>query len=157
MGASDGAVCLDEPGEQLGQDLRANSHTRVGDGELDPTVDALEVDGNATSVRSELDGVGEQVVHDLQETRGVSVDHVRDGIDRGLHVQPFGLRSWTDEIGRLLNHPCKIDGAEVQHQLPGDDPRDVEQVADELRLSARPRARSRRSVARREAHRGRCA
>ena len=92
---------------------------------------------HAAARRRELDGVREQVPHDLLQAAGIAGD--RSGQpDRGC--APAGCpwrRRPAHRLDRRLDDRERVERLHVEPELARDDAAHVEQIVDELRLDAR--------------------
>ena len=106
----------------------------VADGDLDVRVDALQADLHPAAARRELDGVREQVPHDLLQPLRVAGDRHAGLIERRLQPDALGGRRRRHGVDRVWITSARFDRPDVEPQLAGDDPRHVEHVADQLLL-----------------------
>jgi len=137
VGAGARAVRLTEALEDVIDEGGLDALPAVAHGDLDGRGDARQPDLDAPATRSELHGVREEVPDHLLEARGVS-DHVaRAGIQDRRDAYVLRVRRGAHDVDRGLDHAHELHGHDVEPHLAGDDPRDVEEVLDELRLHGR--------------------
>jgi hypothetical protein len=55
-------------------------------------------------------------------------------VDDHRHRDPACVGGRTHGVDRFLDHFADVDRTHLEAELPGDDPRDVEQIFDQLRL-----------------------
>ncbi len=99
-------------------------------------IDAFELDLNVAAFGGELDGIGEEVPHDLLQAAGVAGDAGGEGVDDFRDADAFGIGAGLDGFDGLFNDIAEFDAADIQAQFAGKDARHVEQVFDELHLNA---------------------
>src|SRR5262245_60998856 len=127
-------VGLAEAGKDIGQEIRADAFARVAHGDANVRVNALQPRFDSTSLRSELDRVGEQVPDHLLQSRGVAGDLADFGGEVSLERDTFGVRRRVDRLNRLLNYRDQINRPDLQPELAADDAGRVEKVINQLRL-----------------------
>src|SRR6266511_3165101 len=127
-------VGLSEAVKDIGQEIRADAFARVAHGDADVRVHALQARFDSTSLRSELDRVGEQVPDHLLQSRGVTRNLTNFGGEIGLERDPFGVRSRVDRLDRLLNYRDQVHRPEFEPELAAEDAGRVEKVINQLRL-----------------------
>ena len=132
-------ICLDEGIEQFRQRLRRNSNTGVFDFEADfcPCVGGVDEPGaeNHTSIRRELDRIGQQIQQDLSQAHGIAdqrlwkifIDHDRKGQLPLFDLQRHDLREVRNGLAKterraLYLQRGRAELGQVQHIID-----DVEQ------------------------------
>ena len=128
------AVGLAEALEEVGQELRRDAFPGVADADLDLRVDALQPHLDAAAAGRELDRVRQQVPDHLLQPLRIARHRHAGLIDRRLQPDALRRRRRRHRFERLVDHARQVHRADVQPQLAGDDPRDVEDVADQLLL-----------------------
>ena len=102
------------------------------DHDLDLRADAPDVRLDAAAPRRELDGVRQQVPHRLLQPLAIAVDTRGAVLDDGLDAQALHLRGRLESSSTAADdHAAEVDELDVEAELAGDDPRQVEQVLDE--------------------------
>ena len=94
----------------------------------------LQPDLDTPAAWGELDGIRQEIPDDLLQTLRVARDGHARPIDGGLQLDALRGRGRRHCFQRILNYACEIDRPHVQAKLAGDDPRDIEDIADELFL-----------------------
>jgi hypothetical protein len=137
MLAPRGAVGLAEAIEYVGQEVGGDPLAGVSDLQDRLARRALHDHVDAAARRRELDRVREQVQHDLLQAIAVAVhEHAVDGhLERDLDALLFG--SEPLRLDRGLGDRAQVERLDREQQLAAHDPRNVEQVLDQLRLRAR--------------------
>ena len=137
VGARRRPVGLPERLEDRSDEVRRYARSGVGDGELDEIVRAAQRQVHGAAFRRELDGVRQQIPDDLLEPRAVRVERA----DRRLRVDddldPLGVGHRLDDVDRRADDVVHVDGRAREAELAGHDPRDVEQIVDQLGLPPR--------------------
>ena len=82
-----------------------------------------------------LRGVGQQIREHLRESR-VAVDDQRLVRDPDLEVVLLAVEQRARDLDRLRDRVAQIDGRPLELDLAARDPRDVEQVVDQVRSCA---------------------
>ena len=137
MVARERAVGLAEALEEMRQELRRDAFAGVADAQLDVRVDALEANLHASVPRRELDRIRQQVPDNLLQPLRIAGNRNARLIDGGLQPDALRRRRRRHGLERLLNHARQVDGPDVEPQFAGDDPRHVEDIADQLFLEPR--------------------
>src|SRR5438874_1250928 len=88
------AVGLAEAIEHVRQEFRRYPLARVGHADLDVRFDLRRRDLHVPPLRRELDGVREQVPHDLLEPVGVAGEALVRQVRSPLEADAFGLGGW---------------------------------------------------------------
>src|SRR5262249_6667469 len=131
------AVGLAKTLEGTLQKLRLHPPSGVGDADLEVIVQPAKIHGDPPANGSELDRVGDEVPDDLLEAVGISDDSSFAGaqtfIRPALYVLGLGRR--PHRLDGRVDHVRKNRGAQLEPELAGDDPGDIEQVVDQLGLS----------------------
>src|SRR5499426_1674491 len=127
-------VGLSEAVKDIGQEIRADAFARVAHGDADVRVHALQARFDSTSLRSELDRVGEQVPNHLLQSRGVTCNLTDFGGEISLERDPFGVRRRADRLNRMLDYRDQVHRPEFEPELAADDTGREEQVINQLRL-----------------------
>ena len=91
--------------EDVRQEIGADADAGVADDDLDVRVDALEPHLDPAALRRELDGVGQQVPHDLLQPIGIARDRTDARIEDGLEAHALGVG------GRLHGRHGVVDDA----------------------------------------------
>ena len=136
MRARRGRVRLPKPVEDVGQERRRDTAAGVRHADLLVVSTRFDVDVDATALGREANGVGEQVPHDLLQAVRVTRDDARSRIGVHLDADALGARRGPHDLDGGFHHGGQIHRAHLEAQLAGDNPRDVEEVLDELRLRA---------------------
>ena len=92
---------------------------------------------NSSALRRELHGVHQEVPDDLLEAARVSRDGRRSRVEHVLQSNGLGLGRGPDRIKGSLDDGPEIDRTNVETHLARDNPRDIEEVVDELHLHLR--------------------
>ena len=87
-----------------------------------------------TAARRELDGVGQQVPHHLLQPPRIAAHHRLMRRERPLDADLARLAGRMHRLDRRLDDGRQIHLVDVEAQFARDDPRDVEQIVDELCL-----------------------
>ena len=125
---------LPESLEDIVERALVDSLAIVGDNNLEVRVDPLEPDLHLAAFGRELDGVGEQVPHRLLQPVRITHDHARARIDDDLHGDRFRFGRGTHVFNRRAHDLRGIDRLNIEAHLAALDPRDVQQILDELCL-----------------------
>ena len=127
-------VGLAERLEDVREEFARDSAARVGDRDLDTRRRATHTHVNRAVVRRELDGVGQQVPHDLLQPRGVTLNRGdrRVGVDRD--VDPMLVGFGLHDLERTTNRLVDVDRGLLEPKLARHDARHVEELVDDLRL-----------------------
>jgi hypothetical protein len=128
---------LPEAVEHEGHELRVHPAAGVAHGHDDVPVLASETHPDGAAARRELHGVVQEVPEHLLEARGVPEDRAGSGPDLELETDLPRRRGRPDTLDRAVERSVGLDRSDVEPHLARRDPRDVEQVRDELRLDAR--------------------
>ena len=128
------AIRLRETLEDEGKHVGSDARSCVADDYLDVRVDALQVNLNSSALRGELHGVHQEVPYDLLKAARVSRDGRRSRVEHALQSNGLGLGRGPDRIKGSLDDGREIDRANVETHLARDNPRDIEEVVDELHL-----------------------
>ena len=99
-------------------------------------VDAFQDDVHLAAFRCELDGIAYQVPHDLLQSRRIAEDRARVRINDLSEHDTFSLSRWTHRVNGRVDDAGQIGLLHVQSHFTGDDPAHIEQILDQLRLSA---------------------
>ena len=129
-------VGLAEAIEDVGEELRVDPFAAVDDADLEMGVDAFEQDLHGAVARGELHGVAEQVPEDLLQAIRVAGDGARQRVEGGAEADAFRVGGGLDRFDRGADDGGQIDALDVEPDLAGDDAAHVEQIFDDLRLSA---------------------
>ena len=115
-------------------------------------LDLAQTHVDAPTLGRELDGVGQEIPDHLLQAIGVARHRPGPRVERGDQGQILARGGGAHGLDRRLHHRDRVHDPDFEAQLAADDPRDVEQVLDQLALSARvpldglERARGRRGV-----------
>src|SRR5438876_10168950 len=131
------AVGLLERLEDVRQELGLDPLALVADGDDGLAVDAREPQEDAAAPGGELDGVREEVPHDLLEASRIALDRLRSELEDALHPDLLRLGVGTHRVERRLGDGLEIDRAGIDDELPGRDARHVQELLDQLRLRDR--------------------
>src|SRR5439155_19359524 len=131
------AVGLLEGLEDVRQELRLDPLALVADGDDGLAVDAREPQEDAAAPGGELDGVREEVPHDLLEASRLALDRLRSELGDALQPDLFRLGVGTHRVERRLGDGRQIDRPGIEDELPGRDARHVQELLDQLRLRDR--------------------
>src|SRR5215468_8540496 len=131
-----GARCvgLSEAVKDIGQEIRADAFPRVAHCNANVWVYALKAHFDATSLRGELDRVGEQVPNHLLQAGGVTGNRTNFGGEISLNRYPFSIRRRLDRLNRFLNYRDRVHWSKIEPELATNDAGGVEQVFDQLLL-----------------------
>ena len=91
--------------------------------------------GDATTHRSEFDGIGEQIPCHLLQAIRIATNECAGGRKCVDDLNSFGLSCGPHNIERCLDHGVQIDPAKIEPQLASDNARHVQYVFDQLDLS----------------------
>src|SRR6266542_819049 len=127
------AIGLRKTIEDVGQELGADADARVFDRDRRVVALALQAHGHAAVARRELHRVRQQVPEHLLQAIAVPRNGI-DIVDLTVNRDVLGFGGWRDGVERRVHHVAQAHRREVQPQLAADDPRDVEDVLDQLRL-----------------------
>src|SRR5436190_1332398 len=131
------AVGLLEGLEDVRQELRLDPLALVADGDDGLAVGAREPHEDAAAPGGELDGVREEVPHDLLEASRIALDRLRSELEDALHPDLLRLGVGTHRVERRLGDGREIDRPGIEDELPGRDARHVQELLDQLRLRDR--------------------
>src|SRR5207247_2382683 len=98
LGAGRTVFGLPEAVEDNRQEPGRDPDARVADDDLDVRVHALEVNLHAPALRRELDGVHQQVPHDLLQAIGVAGGRPGARVEHGLQPNVLRVRGRADRI-----------------------------------------------------------
>ena len=136
MLALSGAIRLPKAIEYRSQRGGFDALSRIGHDDFDVRIYPLHADLNFAAVRSELDGIGDQVPDHLLKPPRIAGDSVDARIDDLLQRDGFGLSRDPHAFDSRPDHFGKIDRLHIEAHPSAFDPGDVEQVFDQLRLSS---------------------
>jgi hypothetical protein len=136
LAARAAATGLAEPLEDVRQELGGDPLPVVADDHLDPAAVAAQEQLDVAALRRELDRISEQVAQHLREPVGIA-RHRRLRLDLRAEGEAALLGDWTHRLHHALGQGRQLDRGKLQRKLAGDDPRDVEQILDELHLDPR--------------------
>ena len=143
--AGHGVVGLLEHLEDRRAPLFGDAHSRVADHEVQRATSWPRPGGRAAVSRrglqtdledhfallGELDGVADQVDHDLAKAAVVADDHPRDvGMDEAGQFQALRGGGDGERFHRVAQAFPQVEGLALQHQFSGLDPGEVEDVVD---------------------------
>ena len=115
------------------QELALDPLPRIADADLELGAGGAGDDAHPATGRRELDGVRQQVPHDLLQAIGIPAQtQVR--LDGAVDRDALRLGSIAHGVDRPVDDGRKLDRAKLQTKLAGDDARDVQEVLDQLRL-----------------------
>ena len=135
MRARRGGVLLPEPIEHKGQKVRGDSHPRVGNPDHQRSiVHPFSGHADRAALRRELDRIGEQVPDDLLHAGCVAEQRLIGVRQRRIDRDALRISGRTDRVHGRVDDAADGDGAQVEAQLPGNDPGNIEEVLDQLRL-----------------------
>src|ERR1051325_4107535 len=131
------AIRLAEAFGDVRQKLRRDAWSSVA--HLDLHVSFVLIDSNTDSAaaRSKFRSIRKQVPHDLLQSIGVAGDDLEIFLKLRLDPDVLRFERWPDCIQRRRYDRDQIDWSKMQLQLAGDNPRNVEDVFNDLFL--RPR------------------
>src|SRR5262249_29380705 len=131
-------VGLVEAFKDIGHEITADAFARVAHADANVWVHALQPHFDATSLRRELDRVGEEVPDDLLQPDGVAGDLANFIGPVSPERDVLRCRGRVDRLSRLRYHRDQVHGADGESELTADDAGSVEQVIDQtpLRLPA---------------------
>ena len=136
IAAGDRAVRLMKAIEDVRQGIWPDARAIVGDRDFDLTLGAAKRDRNVAALRRELDGIGEQIPDHLLNPRRIPRD--RPGrFQRGLDDDPFRLGFLPQRLDGIPDDRLDVDALDIELQLAGDDPADIHQIGNQLRLQPR--------------------
>src|SRR4029077_19150166 len=127
---------LPERLEQLGKEIGCNSSSGVPYADLGTVLEAFQRHQNLTAPRGELDRVGHQVPDDLLEPFRIAGDSYRLFLQEDIESNALGLCAGPTDFSRCRRHRIEVDGTYLQAQFPEDDPRDIQEVINELCLGS---------------------
>ncbi len=116
-----GGVALAEALEDVGQERGRDALAVIAHGDDGGASARGEGDVDLGAARAELDGVGEEVPHDLLEPALVALDRADAGVDLRAHGDALGRGGGVDGVDRGLDDAGEIDAAKVEAELVGDD------------------------------------
>ena len=128
-------IGLAEAVEDVGEQIGVDAETGVAHREACVVAHPLEAHRDVAPRRRELHGVADEIRHHLAEPKRIAA-HCR-GIrcDGELHALLGGGAG--ERLGGVLDNRAEGDRAEVEQELAGDGPREIEQVLDEPGLQSR--------------------
>jgi hypothetical protein len=116
--------------------MGGNANARITDAEFEVRIDSLQQHLHLTTLRRELDRVGQQTPHHLLQTRAVGADDVLTGTHDCRQTNAFDFCRWRGGIHRGLDDARERDLMQVQPELAGHDPAQVQKIVDQLDLRA---------------------
>ncbi len=130
-----GGIGLSEAIKDIGKKIGGDPHPGVGDPDVNVEVGSLHLNGNAPLFRRELDGIRQKIPDDLLKPIGIGQDGDRRIGESERDRNPLGVGRRLNGLDRRLNDRGDLDLPDVEMKLPGDNPGNVEQILDQLRLS----------------------
>src|SRR5450830_1635725 len=129
--ARERAVDLDERLEQLCLIFDADADAGIADSNLQHVVNALRAECDSAAIRSELDGIGQQVVDNLLELAQICDDlrHLSIGLQCYFQVVVQGF--FLDHAQTVLQHSIHGNQLQIQRHLAGFDLGQIEDIIDE--------------------------
>src|SRR5690242_8169266 len=115
------------------QKLRIDALSRVPNSDLSKRVRAFQRNIDTAVRRRELNGIGQQVPHDLLQSSRITGD-LGNGLQSAAQLNAFCLRGRTHDIDCIENHTDKIQRLDLQFELAARDPSRIQEVLDELQL-----------------------
>lgn len=94
----------------------------------------MQIDLDSTALRRDLHRFDQEVPHHLLEAVGITEDRPGAGVEHALEADLLRLRGRAHRVERSVHDGLEVDGADIQAELPADDPGYVEQVVDQLHL-----------------------
>ena len=130
-------IALPESLEHVRQKRRRDADPGIRDDELDARFGDVERDAHRSALGREPDGVGHQISDDLLQPHGVADDDGRIVAQLDRHRDRFRRRKRLRRCNHRLDDRPERHRFGVEPELPGDDARHVEDVADDLLLHPR--------------------
>src|SRR3990172_1345626 len=127
-------VPLSEAFEDEGKELGVDAETGVDNCDLDGGIDGLDVHPNPAMLRRELDGVGEEVPDYLLHSLWISHYLATRGVLDELESYVLGVSRRRYRPNRRLHYRPDPHRPQIELKLPGDDPRYVQELFDNLAL-----------------------
>lgn len=118
--AGERRVALAEAIEDMGQELRADALAGVAHRDVGAGLVVTDAHFDTAAARRELDGVGEQVQHDLLEAAGVARYRAEGGIRFGADLNVSFLGQWVLDLDGALDHAVKVHRTHLQADLARD-------------------------------------
>src|SRR5690606_2764821 len=131
------AVGLPEAVEDVRQERARDTFAVVAHADPDAALDAIEIDLDPAAARRELDRVGQQVAEHLLQPIGAAAHEAARLADPQLDVDVALCRSEVGVVDGELDDLIEPHDIVLEHELAGDDARDIEQVAHDLALQPR--------------------
>ncbi len=108
-----------------------NANARILDAQRQITPEPPGADHDAAPV-GKLDRVRHEIHQDLPDARRITPHLAWNvGVDRGHHLDPFGMGARRHEFNDLLDERRQIDGKTAQFKVAGFDLGEIEQIIDE--------------------------
>jgi hypothetical protein len=132
-----GRVGLPERFEDVREKARIDALAAVTHAEDDAVAVLIDRDDDTSTVRSELDGVRQEIVEHLAKSQRIAGEATvaGDGVERERDL--LRGRDRTHRLDGVAREGREIDGLGVDPQLAGDDARHVEHVVDDPLLGTR--------------------
>lgn len=130
LGAVDRARALDEPIEQIGEQVGRDPHAVVAHDHDDLVIDAFAEQRDPALAVGVLGRVGEEIRDHLTQARLVAVDE-QVGLELDLEQVPALLEDRATGLDRLRDDVGELDRPAVELDLALRDARDVEQIVDQ--------------------------
>jgi hypothetical protein len=128
---------LHEAIENPREDRRIDTNPRVADRDFDVRLHALELETDRPALRRELQGVGQQVPDDLLETAGIREQRWRTPVKRFRDRDLLRFNLWLNRVEGRITDLRQVNLLPLELELARDDPRDIEQIVDQLQLKVR--------------------
>ena len=97
-------------------------------------INALQPDLNQSSGMSKLDRIRQQIPNHLLQTLVVPKNNSFTGSQGDFEFNPFGISGRAYALGGCLNNGFKLTPIEIKPQLAGNDPRNLQEIVDQLIL-----------------------
>src|SRR5579872_2046499 len=134
--ARDRRITLPKAVEHEGQKLGLDTNAGVLDDDLDVRVHTLQNHLDSAARRRELHGVGEEIPQYLLQAVGVATNPADARIQKLVNADAPGFGALPDRVNRVVNDVMELQRLHLEMDLAGDDPAHIQQVVDDLGLSA---------------------
>src|SRR5437773_4382237 len=131
------AVCLAKTLEDVGQEIRSNALTGVTYFHVCISDCFIGLDAHPPSGRCEFDGIRNQVPDNLLQSMSVGRYQSRFTVETCFDLNSLGFRGWAHSVNCSFKHGLQFGRLEIEIEIAGNDPRDIENIVNDLCLSLR--------------------
>jgi hypothetical protein len=126
-----------KPIEHVRQEFTIHALARVAYRDLHVRVDAFEGDGRTAAFRREFDGIRKEVPNHLLKPLRIAGHGGSLGIEHDVQADLLGVGGWPHDFHSRFDDSDEVDGSHLDSHLAGNDPRNVQQILNELGLRSR--------------------